>query len=436
MECVDYISFLGREKAEQKMREALLSFKTNSEDLYKRGIYVYGAPGTGKTRFVKYVLAKLGYDIVHYDAGDIRNKSVIETITKHNMANRNVISMFQETPKPIAVIMDEIDGMNNGDKGGINSLIKLIRPKKTKKQKTEDSNSNPIICISNYHVDKKIKELIKVCTPIELKTPTKVQMKNLINKTITGITSDTVDLMTEYLQGDLRKLSSIQSIHKRIPDLLKSDSFHTIFNQKSYNEDTKDITKRLINKHADLAEHTTSLNETDRTIVGLLWHENIVDVLSKKPHNQTFPFYLKALDNICYADYVDRITFQKQIWQFNEMSSLIKTFKNNKLYHETFPDAQKYNPTEVRFTKTLTKYSTEYNNATFIQTLCQQLVMDKKDMFAFFIELREKNTDEEIYQLLETHEITKLDVNRIYRYLDKYTKCTSVVEDCDANCEL
>ena len=30
--------------------------------------------------------------------------------------------------------MDEIDGMNNGDKGGINSLIKLIRPKKTKKQ--------------------------------------------------------------------------------------------------------------------------------------------------------------------------------------------------------------------------------------------------------------------------------------------------------------
>ena len=33
--------------------------------------------------------------------------------------------------------MDEIDGMNNGDKGGINSLIKLIRPKKTNKQKKE-----------------------------------------------------------------------------------------------------------------------------------------------------------------------------------------------------------------------------------------------------------------------------------------------------------
>ena len=31
--------------------------------------------------------------------------------------------------------MDEIDGMNSGDKGGINTLIKLIRPKKTNKQK-------------------------------------------------------------------------------------------------------------------------------------------------------------------------------------------------------------------------------------------------------------------------------------------------------------
>jgi ATP-binding cassette subfamily F protein 3 len=49
--------------------------------------------------------------------------------------------------------------MNNGDKGGINSLIKIIRPKKTKKQKLEETTLNPIICIGNYYVDKKIKVL-------------------------------------------------------------------------------------------------------------------------------------------------------------------------------------------------------------------------------------------------------------------------------------
>ena len=72
--------------------------------------------------------------------------------------------------------MDEIDGMNSGDKGGINTLIKLMRPKKTKKQKKEDLTSTPIICISNYHMDKKINELMKVCTPFELKTPTNEQI--------------------------------------------------------------------------------------------------------------------------------------------------------------------------------------------------------------------------------------------------------------------
>jgi hypothetical protein len=49
-----------------------------------------------------------------------------------------------------------------------------------------------------------------------------------------------------------------------------------------------------------------------------------------------------------------------------------------------------------------------------------QLSMDQKDMFAFFLTLRNQYSEEEIPRLLETYEITKLDINRIYRYLDKY----------------
>ena len=123
--------------------------------LTKRGIYIYGAPGSGKTHFVRCILKKLDYDVISYDAGDIRNKSIIEMITKHNMSDKNVISLFHGKIKKIAIMMDEIDGMNSGDKGGINALIKLIRPKKTKKQKKENTTMTPIICIGNYHIDKK-----------------------------------------------------------------------------------------------------------------------------------------------------------------------------------------------------------------------------------------------------------------------------------------
>ena len=423
MDELDFNNILDRQECVKKMKKALIEFQNNKKDLLqKRGIYIYGAPGSGKTSFAISVLEELGYDIIKYDAGEVRNKGVIENITKRTMSDRNILNMFKRENKPIAILMDEIDGMNNGDKGGINSLIKLIRPKKTKKQKLEDTTANPIICVSNYHIDKKIKELMKVCVCVEIKTPTVKQVETLIKQSMPHIDSETVGNLIKYLQGDLRKFSAIHKIYSNHNSLLKNKIIKEIFKPKSYNEDTKDITKRLLNNQVKLSQHLTSLNETDRTIVGLLWHENIVDVLAKLPKEKAFPFYLKALDNICYADYIDRVTFQKQIWQFNEMSSLIKTFHTNKMYHETFEKKPKYNPAEVRFTKVLTKYSTEYNNSLFIQNLCQQLGMDKKDTFSFFLQLRNNYPDEDIYNMFESYDISKLDINRIYRYLDKYTK--------------
>jgi hypothetical protein len=48
--------------------------------------------------------------------------------------------------------------------------------------------------------------------------------------------------------------------------------------------------------------------------------------------------------------------------------------------------------------------------------------MDQKDLFAFFLNLRQDNSEEEIYTILEKYEINKLDISRIYRYLDKYSQ--------------
>ena len=152
-------------------------------------------------------------------------------------------------------------------------------------------------------------------------------------------------------------------------------------------------------------------------------------MLDKMPKEASVPFYQLVLDNICYADYIDRITFQKQIWQFNEMSSLLKTFKNNSLFHETFKTKSKFNPPEVRFTKVLTKYSTEYNNYLFIQNLCQQLNLDKKDLFSFFIRLKDLLISDEIYNIFEPYDLTKLDINRLYRYISKYTSKIECIDE-------
>jgi hypothetical protein len=423
MDKLNINTILNRDDKAENIKDILREFENNKNNtLFKKGIYVYGDPGSGKTAFVTNILKELNYDIIKYDAGDIRNTNVIEDITKHNMSDKNIMSLFNKKIRKIAIIMDEIDGMNNGDKGGINTLIKLIRPKKTKKQKLEEVTINPIICIGNYKVDKKIKELIKVCNTIELKTPSMQEISNIINLLVPSVEENIKNKINIYVQGDLRKLNSIITIHKNKPDLFNSEVIEKVLQIKSYSDDTKKITNKLINNYYQINEHNNIMNETDRTSIGLLWHENIIDVIDKFDKKISVPFYIKQTDNICFADYIDRITFQKQIWQFNEMSSLIKTFKNNKMYHEYFPKKNKYNPTEVRFTKVLTKYSTEYNNSLFIQKLCQKLGLDKKDLFGFFIDIKNNSDDSEVMQLLENYEICKLDINRIYRYIEKYIK--------------
>ena len=458
MEQLNINELLNRDKEVEAITAILNQCKLTKQDSsLKKGIYIYGKPGSGKTKFILSILNKLHFDVVTYDAGDIRNKNIIETITKNNMGDRNIMSLLKKEHKPIAIIMDEIDGMNSGDKGGINSLIKIIRPKKTKKQRLEEMSNNPIICIGNCHIDKKFKELMKVCHSFELKPPTNAQILNILHlllpPNVTQFNPELEKDILHFVQGDLRKVNIIYNLYLHDNSTISSDVFRNIFLKKSYNDDTRQITKRLFNESLPFNEHGTFINETDRTIVGLLWHENVIDVIGKMPKSTSIPFYLKALDNICFSDYIDRVTFQKQIWQFNEMSSLIKTFKNNKLYHDTFfynnektneknnektneknneknktKQRPKYNPSEVRFTKVLTKYSTEYNNANFIQNLCQELNMDKSDLLAFFLQLQQKTTQttqttqSDIATMFENYDITKLDINRIYRYIAKYIR--------------
>lgn len=429
MDEFDLNTILDRTSIEKKIIQILNDFQANKHDKsIKRGIYIYGKPGCGKTHFVMNVLKKYNYDIIKYDAGDIRNKSIIGTITKHNMSDKNVLSMFHKKVKNICIVMDEIDGMNSGDKGGLSSLIKIIRAKKTKKQKLEDITMNPIICISNYHVDKKIKELMKATHTFELKMPTNKQINSILTHITPNIQPNIRKNIVKYIQGDLQKLYGIVKIYNNHPDILNNKTINYVFQCKSYNEETKNIVEHIFNEKVKFEHHNEIMNETDRTIIALLWHENIIDILKDIRLKDSIPFYNDILNNICFSDYIDRITFQKQVWQFNEMTSLMKTFYNNKLLHDRFPIPTKrkeYTPNidGVRFTKVLTKYSTEYNNMTFIQHMCQTFMLDKRDLFNYFLTLRKNETNiDRIYETCcKQYDITKLEITRLYRFIDKYT---------------
>lgn len=441
MNSIDLNTILERNEISQQIRHFLSSFDSSAKDVnFKKGIYIYGAPGTGKTHFAMKLLKDEGYDIIKYDAGDVRNKSLIDTITSNNVSSCNVLDLMRGKIKKIAIIMDEIDGMHKGDKGGISALVKLIRQKKTKKQKLESVTLNPIICIGNYYTDKKIKELMKVCNTFELKTPEPRQVERILETLMPKIQDPAIKThMVEYVQGDIRKLEFLHKLYVKKPEIISSNSIHTIFQTKLYNDDYGKIVKRLFEEDVPLNQHALFMNDNDRTTVSLLWHENVADRLAAIPREDAFPFYLKIIDNICFADYVDRLTFQNQIWIFNEMSSLMKTMYNNRLYHR-FMALRPQNPGDtgdMRFTKILTKYSTEYSNMMFLYMLCQEMDMEKKDVLAFFQELRlihaksggKDDWMNDAEKLFQDTKIRKLDIKRVYRFLDKNVKREAAKDD-------
>ncbi|WVQ76335.1 hypothetical protein IAR50_006000 [Cryptococcus sp. DSM 104548] len=140
------------------------SYKVNFKKPGKDGMGVYravlisGPPGIGKTTSAHLMAKNAGYTPLELNASDTRSKKLIENET--NIDNRSLDGFFKgqgigesnvagmKISSKTCLIMDEVDGMSAGDRGGVGALNTLI--KKTK---------IPIILICNDRSLQKMKPL-------------------------------------------------------------------------------------------------------------------------------------------------------------------------------------------------------------------------------------------------------------------------------------
>ncbi|KAI8388177.1 replication factor RFC1 C terminal domain-containing protein [Radiomyces spectabilis] len=105
-----------------------------------RAMLLSGPPGIGKTTTAHVVAKTYGYAALEFNASDVRSKQVLKNETR----------MLKG--KKVVLIMDEVDGMSGGDRGGSAELASLIRKAKI-----------PVICICNDVRSTKVQPLLRVC---------------------------------------------------------------------------------------------------------------------------------------------------------------------------------------------------------------------------------------------------------------------------------
>lgn len=434
MNNININTILERDIIATKIKTLLENFNNPNT---KKGIYLYGDNGIGKTNFILNLLKNLNYDILYYDNINIRNKNLIDNISSNNLSNYNVYNLLKKETKKIVVVIDDIDGMNYGDKSGILSLIKLIRIKKTKKQKLENITNNPIICINNYNNDKKILELMKVCNVFELKNPNNDQLLQILNKIIPNLfrynNIDNKIIKNNILQFLNNQLTSINKIifYEKHNLIYKKFYINNNFCLNDTIENIKNITKDFLYKNYTFNK-LNLIQESDRTTLSLLFHENILQLIT--PNH--IDIYLEILNNFIFSDYIDRVIFQKQIWQLTEINYIIKLFYNNFILYKN-KLLKNINIENIIFTKILTKYSSEYNNFNFIYTLLQSLLLEKKDIITLFYYY--KNNDiSQLTTIFDNYNLSKLEIIRITKFInqlidykDIQTKTTDDFDDYD-----
>ena len=169
---------IGNGKRIADLRRWLLEWQNNQQkkkkNMYK-AVLISGPPGIGKTSSATLVCTQLGFSVMEVNASDSRNKASKDVHTglsgstsnqvKELVTNRGLNFLKTSFHKNHVLIMDEVDGMSSGDRGGVSDLVDTIKRTKI-----------PIICICNDRYSQKLKVLQTHCLELNFQQPTKQQM--------------------------------------------------------------------------------------------------------------------------------------------------------------------------------------------------------------------------------------------------------------------
>jgi replication factor C subunit 1 len=359
------------------------------ENLYKdpftkRAVLLSGRTGIGKTLLANIFFKEINFKLYSFNACDVRScKSLNDNLEKviHQKDVEIITDGFNQQRKSI-IIMDELDGMGVGDRGGIAELIKFINPYRGKRIKKNsirevDKKLIPILCINNNIFDKKINDLKKDCFDIQLEKVSNKEImnffKNIINQENIDITEELMMSIIINSDSDIRRIFYILQDLYDLKKKIDQDDINKIkinYEKENYDISVYDSTDFILN-HSKNEKRINDLFENDRCLIPQMIHENYINnILARDININPISQAYNITKSLYLCDYIDKYIYTNQNWDLQRIQPFFGALFPN-YYLNKIGKLQSH--PKINFSQCLGKTSLQYTNHKNLELLIHQL---------------------------------------------------------------
>uniref|UniRef100_A0A453SH80 BRCT domain-containing protein n=1 Tax=Aegilops tauschii subsp. strangulata TaxID=200361 RepID=A0A453SH80_AEGTS len=300
---------------------------------------------------------------------------------KELISNATLNYSDNRTKKPKAVlIMDEVDGMSAGDRGGVADLIASIKISKI-----------PIVCICNDRYSQKLKSLVNYCLLLNFRKPTKQQMgkrlMEIARKEGIQAQENAMEELAERVHGDIRMALNHLQYMSLSQSVVKYDDIRLRLNSSSKDEDISPFTAvdKLFGFNGGRLrmDERIDLSMSDPDLVPLIIQENYINyrpsAVGKDDSGVKRMNYLaRAAESIADGDIVNVQIRRYRQWQLSQAACLASSIVPAALMHGNREVLEAGERNFNRFGGWLGKYSTTNKNKRLLEDVHSHILASQQ----------------------------------------------------------